>query len=89
MADSSDQSLPTPSPRVADTDREVAVRRLQEAAADGRLELSELEERLEAVYSAKTRADLDAMTADLPVVRAPSIPDLDLKTKTGSLRKKG
>ena len=89
MADSSEKSLPTPSPRVADTDREVAVTRLQEAAADGRLEFSELEERLDAVYSAKTRADLDALTADLPVVRAPNIPDLDLKTKAGSLRKKG
>ena len=89
MADSSDQSLPTRSPRVSDTDREVTVTRLQEAAADGRLDLSELEERLDAVYSAKTRADLDALTADLPVVQAPIIPDLDLKTKAGSLRKKG
>ncbi len=89
MADSSDQSLPTPSPRIADTDREVAVARLQEAVADGRLDLSELENRLDAVYSAKTRADLDALTADLPVVQAPNIPALDLKTKAGSLRKKG
>ena len=89
MADSSDQSLPTPSPRVADADREVAVTQLQEAAADGRLDLSELEERLDAVYSAKTRADLDALTADLPVVQAPSVPDLDLKTKAGSLQRKG
>ena len=89
MADSSDQSLPTPSPRVADADREVAVTQLQEAAADGRLDLSELEERLDAVYSAKTRADLDALTADLPVVQAPNIPELNLKTKAGSLRKKG
>ena len=89
MADSSDQSLPTPCPRIADADREVAVTRLQEAVSDGRLELSELEQRLDAVYSAKTRADLDALTADLPVVQAPSIPDLDLKTKAGSLKKKG
>jgi hypothetical protein len=89
MADSSDKSLPTPSPRVADTDREVAVTRLQEASADGRLEISELEERLEAVYSVKTRADLDALTADLPVLQTPNIPALDLKTKTGSLRKQG
>ena len=89
MADSSDQSLPTPSPRVADTDREVAVTRLQEAAGDGRLDLTELEQRLDAVYSAKTRADLDALTTDLPVARAPDIPDLDLKTKHGSLRRKG
>ena len=89
MAESSDQSLPTPSPRVTDTDREVAVTRLQEAVTDGRLELSELEERLDAVYSAKTRADLDALTADLPVVQVPNVPDLNLKTKAGSLRRTG
>lgn len=89
MADSSDQSLPTPSPRIADSDREVTVTRLQEAAAHGSLEISELEERLDAVYSAKTRADLEALTADLPAVQAPNLPALDLKTKAGSLKKKG
>ena len=89
MADSSDKSFPTPSSRVSDGDRELTVTRLQEAVADGRLDLSELEERLDAVYSAKTRADLDSLTADLPVVQAPNIPDLNLKTKAGSLRKKG
>ncbi|MBT3276235.1 MAG: DUF1707 domain-containing protein [Spirochaetales bacterium] len=89
MADSSDQSLPMKSPRVADADREVVVTQLQEAVADGRLDLSDLEERLDAVYSAKTRADLDVLTADLPVVQASNIPDLDFKTKAGSLRKKG
>lgn len=89
MADSSDQSLPTPSQRIADTDREIVVSRLQEAAADGRLDISELEERLDAVYSAKTRADLDVLTADLPAVQARNVPDLELKTKAGSLRKKG
>ncbi|MBN1685584.1 MAG: DUF1707 domain-containing protein [Spirochaetales bacterium] len=89
MVDLSDHSFPTPSPRVADADREVVVTRLQEAAADGRLDLSELEERLDAVYSARTRADLDALTADLPIVHAPNIPDLQLKTKSGSLRKNG
>jgi hypothetical protein len=89
MAESSDQSLPTPSPRAADTDREVAVTRLQEAAVDGRLDLSELEARLDAVYLAKTRADLAALTADLPAVQVSNIPVLDLKTKSGALRKKG
>ena len=89
MVDSSDRSVPEPSPRVADTDRENAVTRLQEAAADGRLDISELEERLDAAYSAKTRSDLDALITDLPTVQAPNLPQLDLKTKAGSLRKKG
>ena len=89
MTDSSDKNLPTPSPRVTDTDRESAVTRLQEASTDGRLNLTELEERLDAAYSVKTRMELDALTADLPIVKAPSIPQLDLKTSTGALRKKG
>ena len=89
MANSSDQSLPTPSSRVNDTDRERTVARLQEAVADGRLDISELEERLDAVYSAKTHADLQVLTADLPVVKTPDIPDLTLKTKAGSIRKNG
>lgn len=89
MPDSSDQSLPARSPRITDTDREAAVVRLQDAAADGRLEISELEERLDAVYSVKTRAELDTLIVDLPVAQASLVPDMDLKTKAGSLRRKG
>lgn len=89
MNDSSDQSLPIPSQRVADADREVAAKRLQEAVADGSLELSELEERLDAIYAARTRAELDVQISDLPVVQAPNLPALNLVTKSGSLRKKG
>ena len=89
MTDSSDPSVPVPSPRITDSDREVAVVRLQNAAADGRLDLTEYEERLGAVYSARTRADLDALTADLPAVQAIETPPLDLRTKSGAIRKRG
>ena len=89
MADSPDQSLPARSPRINDADRETAITRLQEATADGRLDITELEERLDAVYAAKTRADLDALIVDLPVAKALAVPDLELKTKAGSLRKTG
>jgi hypothetical protein len=40
---------------------------LRDAAGEGRLELGELEERLEAVYSAKTYAELEPITHDLPL----------------------
>jgi hypothetical protein len=53
--------------RVADSDREQAVQELHEHAIAGRLTSEELEERIENAYRARTRADLDAIRADLPV----------------------
>lgn len=44
---------------------------LRKAAGEGRLDLQELDERLEATFSAKTYADLAPITADLPVAGAP------------------
>ena len=52
--------------RASDADRERTAEALRVSAGEGRLEPDELEERLEAVYSARTLADLDAVTADLP-----------------------
>ena len=40
------------------------------AAGDGRLDLEELDERLSAVYAAKTYGDLEPVTRDLPVTSA-------------------
>jgi Domain of unknown function (DUF1707) len=53
--------------RVADADREQVVEELREHAGAGRLTSDELEERIERAYRARTRADLDALRADLPV----------------------
>jgi len=39
---------------------------LRDAAGDGRLSMSELDERLDAVYAAKTYADLEPIIRDLP-----------------------
>ena len=55
--------------RVGDVEREVAVERLRNAAGEGRLTLDELDGRLEAALVARTFADLDALTADLPDTR--------------------
>jgi len=52
--------------RVSDTDRERVADRLRGAAAEGRLTADELEERLEHAFSARTEADLEPLTADLP-----------------------
>ena len=52
--------------RASDADREQVVDVLRESAGEGRLDADELEQRLEAAYSARTFAELDALTADLP-----------------------
>jgi hypothetical protein len=56
--------------RISDADRERAAERLHQALAEGRITLSELEERLEAVYGAKYEADLRPPLADLPGAEA-------------------
>jgi YHS domain-containing protein len=51
---------------VSDEARERAARRLARAYSKGRIDGSELEQRMEGAWSARTRADLQAVTHDLP-----------------------
>jgi hypothetical protein len=53
-------------PRITEDDREQAVKRLQEAFADGHLSHEELEERLQAVLTATTHGELVPALASLP-----------------------
>src|SRR5688500_4114047 len=53
--------------RISDADRHRVAELLREAAGEGRLDIEELDERLEATYSAKTYGDLVPLTADLPL----------------------
>jgi hypothetical protein len=53
--------------RASDADRERVAQVLHKAAAEGRLDLHELDERLGATYSAKTYGELVPITADLGV----------------------
>src|SRR5215471_16646592 len=55
--------------RVGDAEREAAAAELREHYASGRLTLDELNERLDAAFAAKTRADLNAVMRDLPSAR--------------------
>jgi hypothetical protein len=52
--------------RVSDLEREDVAERLREAAGEGRLSYTELEDRLETVYGAKTYGELVHVTSDLP-----------------------
>jgi hypothetical protein len=52
--------------RISDAERHQVAEILREAAGEGRLDLDELDARLEATYSARTYADLVPITLDLP-----------------------
>ena len=52
--------------RASDADRERVAERLREAAGEGRLLTDELEQRLEAAFSARTYGQLDTVLLDLP-----------------------
>jgi hypothetical protein len=52
--------------RISDDDRHQVAEVLRRSAGEGRIDLDELEERLEATYAAKTYGELAPITADLP-----------------------
>ena len=56
--------------RASQEERDRVVELLRTHAGEGRLDLDELEERVEAALSARTRGELDALTKDLPVSRS-------------------
>jgi hypothetical protein len=57
----------SPSERVADADRERVIEELREHMLAGRLTAEEFEERIGSAHAARTRADLDAVSIDLPM----------------------
>jgi hypothetical protein len=84
--------------RISDADRERAAARLQQALAEGRITLAELEERLSVVYAARYAADLLPPFADLPGDRiappaaaavAPPDRPLVLRTGMGTVKRTG
>lgn len=52
--------------RISDTDRHQVAELLRDAAGEGRIEPDELDERLEAAYTARVYADLVPILSDLP-----------------------
>ncbi|NPD05519.1 DUF1707 domain-containing protein [Nocardioides sp. zg-1308] len=67
-------STPDPRMRIADSDRERAMADLAEHYAEGRLDHEEYDERLDAIWTARTRADLAVLFSDLPRPRAAQPP---------------
>ena len=58
---------PHPELRASDHDRERAADTLRRAAGDGRLTMDELDDRLNATYGSRTRAELATLVADVIV----------------------
>lgn len=56
-----------PELRASDADRERVAEVLRDAVAEGRLDMAEFEERLDATYRARTYGELAPITRDLPV----------------------
>lgn len=78
--------------RVSDDDRHKVAEILRQAAGEGRIDLSELDERLEAAYSAKTYGELVPITADLPahvnthpVIPGPPAPHVPASSYSNSI----
>ncbi|MEU6120928.1 DUF1707 domain-containing protein [Streptomyces sp. NPDC047123] len=55
-----------PDLRASDADRERVAEQLRDALAEGRLDMAEFEERLDATYRARTYGELEPLTRDLP-----------------------
>jgi DUF1707 SHOCT-like domain len=60
--------------RISDADRDQISSVLSEHAAEGRLTMDELDQRLGTLYAAQTRAQAAAVVADLPPLTAPDEP---------------
>jgi hypothetical protein len=67
--------MPQPHLRAADTDRAAVAAVLGEHMSAGRLTLDEYDERLTRAYAARTFGELDELTADLPALDTPRVPE--------------
>ena len=75
--------------RASDADRERVAEVLRSAAAEGRLDLHEVDERLHAVYAARTYADLEPLVRDLPSPSTGPVPLTGLPSGPGEVAATG
>jgi hypothetical protein len=60
--------------RISDEDRTAVQRHLQWAQGEGLLDIQEFDERVSALWSTKTRGEVDVLTRDLPAPAEPVAP---------------
>ena len=83
MSDPDAPDSQLPELRASDAEREQTVEVLRRAAADGRLDVEELDERLGAVYAVRTRRELELLIVDVnpePLAHGRSLADADKRT---------
>ncbi len=64
--DGVDDQPPRNQMRAADSDRERVAERLRSAHSEGRLDLTEFDQRVQQAWESRTYGELEALTADLP-----------------------
>lgn len=67
-----DDQTPHDRMRVGDADRERIAEQLRAAHAEGRLDLTEYDERVQRAWAARTYGELEALTTDLPRATLPA-----------------
>jgi hypothetical protein len=72
-----------PAIRVSDQDRDGVAQLLQASFAEGRLDDDEFDERMRAALTARTSADLETLTVDLPAAQARPGAAAPVATSTG------
>ena len=72
--------------RASDAERERTLTELRGHASEGRLTVEELAERTDAALAARTRAELDALTADLPRPKRRRDPERARRKRSAELR---
>ena len=78
-----------PSLRIGDAERDAVAAELREHFAHGRLTLEEFNQRIDAVFAAKTQRDLSRLTSDLPHVRSGGAPLPSARTRPGPMLTSG
>ncbi|MFB6819515.1 DUF1707 domain-containing protein [Streptomyces sp. NPDC056347] len=73
--------------RASDAERERVAETLREAVAEGRLEMEEFEQRLDATYKARTHGELEPLVRDLPAPGAAVAPVGAAPARTGSAKR--
>jgi hypothetical protein len=76
--------------RASDAERDAAIERLREAAAEGRLTLEELADRIEAAGTAVMRSELAPLVSDLPApVSTPQAVAPAVVSEVGDIKRSG
>ncbi|MBI5336709.1 MAG: DUF1707 domain-containing protein [Mycolicibacterium rufum] len=78
-----------PELRISDADRTAVSRLLERAVGQGMLSLDEYTERVDAVLAARTRRDLDAVIADLPLNAQPAAQPQEVRSWMSSITRRG